>query len=298
MLKTKGSQLAVETAEDCLRYLLEDASMQWMPDQDNDTDPVLTGISKIYWVTANTDLAARFIENSLASGKLALLNQLGKLGRYLVRPQDEERIIRAWQQCANQNVRLAAMPALYALGWQTRLPRLNDLLFQYASNPANLAAAPEACEKVLCLQFDKNAPQGTYGHANINLKPLVMQRLPLANQNGLQKLRDNCIDIILTNAGQFSAIWLNEQPELIANALMHTERKADWNRERPASQLACAKEGLALLQYANAHPNTPLADAARHYLLRNPNNAAYLTAVRGLGAQERANFRLLEELYH
>lgn len=301
MLKTKGSELAIETLEDCLGYLLADPTMQWMPAQASDTDPIINAIHKISYVTSNSDFTARFIENSLASGKLALLDRMESAGRFLARPEDEGRITRAWQNCADQNVRLLAMPALQTLAWPSLAgvqmwPRLNDLLFQHASNPANLQAAPEACEKVLCLRFDKNAVLGSYGPANIHLKPLVLQRLPLAQQ--LQKLRDNCVDIILTQVGQFASIWLNEQPDLIADALTRTERKADWNRYRPSSQLDCANEGLALLQYANAHPNTALANAARQYLLRTPNNAAYLTAVRGLGAQERANFRLLEELYH
>lgn len=46
---------------------------------------------------------------ALTAGKLALISSMP---RNLVRPQDHERVARAWQQCPDQNVRLAAMPAL------------------------------------------------------------------------------------------------------------------------------------------------------------------------------------------
>lgn len=294
-------------AENCLNALLEDPTMAWMTDKEGDADAVISAIQKM---GNATEMGARFIEMSLTSGKLTVLNRMPAIARTLFNSTIDERLTNAWQNCPNQAVRNQAMPALYTLsfGWSwngnkahPNCPKLIDAIFAYAKTPAILNAAKKECQEVLKLPVYKGAAGavgGAFGHANIDLKPQVLERLPLIQQYNLEQLRDNCVDIILTNAGQFAAIWLNEQSDLIADALNKTKRRADWVQDRLGeSQLACAKEGMALLEYSLAHAATPLAVACKDYLLRSPNNAAYLTAVRALDAQQRANYKILEDLY-
>ncbi|MCE5318788.1 MAG: hypothetical protein LLG04_15675 [Parachlamydia sp.] len=263
----------------CLDYYLKASKRA---ESSMEQEPVLAALDKS---SKRHDYMIQFLEHYLSHNISAdLIRKIAQ--QYRLEASDDEPITRAWENCQNQQKRLAAMVPLYQMrrrplhNLDYHCPRLVDALLTHARNVPY--------EPLLYIRLDECIRPRT------DARGIVLETLQLALQHRLPLLRDRVIEVILINAKTLGQGWLELQPNLIAQGLQETGRQVIWDPNKLGSfrdmhevHAYYSQEALALAQYAVANPGTPLAEACQAYIRRN---SRYLEAVRSYSPQEQQMF--------